>query len=174
MRSTFLFALPLFFVVAMATSCTPKPSTETDMSTNVISEAEALALVKPFYDFLGGDSTPEEVAPSYHDDWRSYYDNTGSRTMEETLGFVGGPLAQMIPDLKWEIKEVYVTPVNHIIIRGEATGTPVGDNFMGTPISGGKSFTFMSIDIHHLRDGKIAKTYHVEDWLSAIQQVAAE
>lgn len=142
------------------------------MENNMISEENALKLVKPFYDFLGGDATPEEVKPSYHENWKSYYSNTGSRNMEETIGFVSGPLAQMVPDLKWEIKEIYVTLKNQIIIRGEATGTPAGNNFMGTPITGGKSFQFMSIDIHELEDGKIAHTYHVEDWLNAIQQVA--
>ncbi|MEM7572693.1 MAG: ester cyclase [Bacteroidota bacterium] len=146
---------------------------EPETTIQMMTEQAALQLIQPFYDFLGGDSTPEEVKPSYHDDWKSYYSNTGSRNMEETLGFVSGPLAQMVPDLKWAIKEVYLTSQDQIIVRGEATGTPVGDNFMGTPIEGGKSFTIMSIDIHELRDGKIAKTYHVEDWMNAIQQVAA-
>jgi len=139
----------------------------------MLSEEQAMTLIKPFYDFLGGDSTPEKVRPSYHSNWQSYYSNTESRDMDQTLGFVSGPLAQMVPDLKWEIVELYITPKNQIIVRGEATGTPVGDNFMGTPLEGGKSFTLMSIDIHELRDGKIAKTYHVEDWLNAIGQVAA-
>ena len=92
--------------------------------------------------------------------------------MEETIGFVNGPLNQMIPDLKWKIVEVYTTK-GEIIVRGEATGTPSGDIFMGSPIPGGKKFKFMSIDIHELENGKIKRTYHIEDWLSAIQQVSA-
>ena len=39
-------------------------------------------------------------------------------------------------------------------------------------VEGGKSFRFMSIDIHELKGGKISHTYHVEDWKNAIQQVA--
>ncbi len=143
-------------------------------SKKMISEKEAMTLIKPFYDFLGRNSTEEKVRPSYHDDWKSYYSNTGSRDMDQTLGFVSGPLAQMVPDLNWEIKELYITPSNQIIVRGEATGTPAGDSFMGSPLAGGKSFTIMSIDIHELKDGKIAKTYHVEDWINAIQQVAKQ
>lgn len=169
----FSYALILAVLVgcnSQATTAT-KPST---MSTPILTEAAAIELVQPFYDFLGGDATLEQVQPSYHADWRSYNSNTTSRTMEETAGFVSGPLGQMIPDLKWEIKGVYITPKNEVIIRGEATGTPAGDNFMGNPIPGGKSFKFMSIDIHELRDGKIAKTYHVEDWLDAVRQVAAQ
>ena len=163
----------LLFALILGVSTLSCDAQNRNKSKQRLSQKEALELIQPFYDFLGGDSTPEEVKPSYHDDWKSYYSNTGSRSMEETLSFVSGPLAQMVPDLKWEIKEVYLTE-NQIIVRGEATGTPVGDNFMGTPIGGDKSFEFMSIDIHELKDGKIAKTYHVEDWLNAIQQVASK
>lgn len=168
-------------VLVLLMSCQTKESKEVTsemeqiqepIKTQTMKKEDAIALVQPFYDFLGGDATVEQVTPSYHSDWKSYYDNTGARTMEETVGFVSGPLAQMVPDLKWEIKEVY-TSENDIIVRGEATGTPAGDTFMGSPIPGGKSFTFMSIDIHELEDGKIKRTYHLEDWLSAIQQVAA-
>lgn len=173
-RSNILLALVASFALVAMTSCNKnlEGHTEANMNQQTMTEQEALQLIKPFYDFLGGDSAPEKVKPSYHDDWRSFYSNTGSRTMDETLGFVSGPLAQMVPDLKWAIKEIYLTAANQIIVRGEATGTPVGDNFMGTPIPGGKKFTIMSIDIHDLRDGKISKTYHIEDWMNAIQQVA--
>ena len=163
-----LFTLITF---AAITSCGTNKN-NSKMSNMIMNEQDAIQLVKPFYDFLGGDATPEHVNPSYHSDWVSYYDNTQGRSMEETVGFVSGPLAQMVPDLKWTIKKVYITG-NSIIVRGEATGTPAGDNFMGTPIPGGKSFKFMSIDIHELKDDKIIRTYHVEDWMNAIGQVAS-
>lgn len=173
MTNKYLFLLLTVVVTFMSCNNNISKKGANETNTSSMTTQEAIELVKPFYDFLGGDSTPEQVKPSYHNDWRSYYSNTGSRSMDETLGFVSGPLAQMVPDLKWEIKEVYITAKNQIIIRGEATGTPVGEQFMGTPIEGGKSFSLMSIDIHELKDGKISKTYHVEDWLNAIQQVAA-
>ncbi|MEO1217269.1 MAG: ester cyclase [Bacteroidota bacterium] len=172
MKSIHSFFLAIIIFTAIISCSTNKNNT--NMKSQAMSEQDAIKLVKPFYDFLGGDATPAEVQPSYHNDWVSYYDNSSGRSMEETLGFVSGPLAQMIPDLKWSIKKVYVTSENTIVVRGEAVGTPVGDNFMGTPIAGGKSFKFMSIDIHELKDDKIIKTYHVEDWINAIQQVAGE
>uniref|UniRef100_UPI003A938C71 ester cyclase n=1 Tax=Hoeflea sp. TaxID=1940281 RepID=UPI003A938C71 len=50
------------------------------------------------------------------------------------------------------------------------TGTPV------TPFFGvdgeGRSFDIMTIDIHELEDGVIARTYHVEDWAGALQQLS--
>jgi hypothetical protein len=46
---------------------------------------------------------------------------------------------------------------------------PSGELF-GVP-HGGKSFRIMAVDIQTIRDGKIAKTYHLENWLSAIGQL---
>ena len=59
---------------------------------------------------------------------------------------------------------------NKIIVRGEATGTPAG-KFFGSQTNG-KSFKIMSIDIHTVRNAKIVKTHHIEDWSGALRQVA--
>jgi hypothetical protein len=79
--------------------------------------------------------------------------------------------ATSIPDLKFDIKEVLVSG-DRVIVRGEVTGTPAGDLF-GVPHTG-KSFRIMAIDIQTVRDGKIAKTFHMENWLSAIGQLRAK
>ncbi len=76
--------------------------------------------------------------------------------------------AKSIPDMKFDVKEVLVAG-DRVIVRGEVTGTPAGDLF-GVPHSG-KSFRIMAIDIQTIRDGKIARTYHVENWLSALGQL---
>ena len=34
----------------------------------------------------------------------------------------------------------------------------------------GKSFDTMAIDIHEVENGKIKKTWHIEDWLTALEQ----
>jgi len=52
------------------------------------------------------------------------------------------------------------------------TGTPSGE-FYGVPHSG-KSFKIMTVDIQTIKGGKIAKTYHVEDWASALNQLRAK
>jgi len=58
------------------------------------------------------------------------------------------------------------------IVRGEVTGTPSGALF-GAPHTG-KSFRIMAIDIQTIRDGRISKTYHLENWLSALGQLRAQ
>ena len=71
--------------------------------------------------------------------------------------------------MKFDIKEVLVAG-DRVIVRGEVTGTPAGELF-GVPHTG-KSFRMMAIDIQTIKDGKIAKTYHLENWLSALGQLA--
>jgi ketosteroid isomerase-like protein len=84
---------------------------------------------------------------------------------------VVGNFANTIPDLKFDIKEVLVAG-DRVIVRGEVTGTPAGELF-GVPHTG-KSFRIMAIDIQTIKDGKIAKTYHMENWLSALGQLRAK
>ena len=57
------------------------------------------------------------------------------------------------------------------IVRGEVAGTPAGPLF-GAPHTG-KSFRIMSIDIQTIKDGKLVKTYHLENWLAALGQLRA-
>jgi len=73
--------------------------------------------------------------------------------------------------MKFDIKEVLVAG-DRVIVRGEVTGTPAGELF-GVPHTG-KSFRMMAIDIQTIRDGKITKTYHMENWLSALNQLRAK
>jgi ketosteroid isomerase-like protein len=89
---------------------------------------------------------------------------------EASIKVVGG-FATSIPDMKFDIKEVLVAG-DRVIVRGEVTGTPAGELF-GVPHTG-KSFRIMAIDIQTIRGGKIARTYHLEHWLSALGQLSAK
>jgi predicted ester cyclase len=48
---------------------------------------------------------------------------------------------------------------------------PAGE-FMGAP-HGGKSFKVMSIDTRTIEDGKMVRSYHIEDWMGAVRQLTA-
>ncbi len=89
---------------------------------------------------------------------------------DNSIRVVGG-FAKSIPDMKFDIKEVLVAG-DRVVVRGEVTGTPAGDLF-GVPHSG-KSFRIMAIDIQTIKDGRIARTYHLENWLSALGQLRAK
>ena len=96
----------------------------------------------------------------------------GQRRLHSTRKFIGGfkSRGEALPDVKWEIKEVLIAG-ERVIVRGEASGTPSGI-FRGI-LTSGKSFKIMSIDIHTIEDGKIKRSYHVEDWAGAMRQVSS-
>ena len=79
-------------------------------------------------------------------------------------------VGSVVPDLAWEIADIRVVN-DQVIVRGEATGTPVANFFGAAPT--GKSFRTMAIDLFTVREGKLAKAYHIENWTTALQQIAA-
>lgn len=135
---------------------------------------QAREIITPFYNAfnIAPDRNAEQlVLQATADNWESCSADTVCKLRIEAAKTIGG-FGKAIPDLKWEIKEVLVSG-NRVIVRGEGSGTPAVD-FMGVPKSG-KSFKLMSIDIHHLENGKLAgKTYHLEDWAGALRQLSAQ
>ena len=136
-----------------------------------MNEEAARANLIPFYKALNAANAaqaPELIKQSTTPGWVTCRGNDLCNTRDEVMAAIGQRL-RGIPDLKWEIKEVLIAG-NHVIVRGEATGTPAGE-MIGAPTNG-KSFKLMSLDLHTIEDGKIARTYHVEDWQGAFRQVA--
>lgn len=131
---------------------------------------QARSLVAPFYESLNQPATRdvrklvESVAAA---DWRSYAGETVSKSREEFIAQVIG-FGKAIPDLAWEIKEVF-SDGDRVIVRSEAKGTPAGD-FMGVP-HGGRKFSVMTVDVHTVLGGKLVRAHHVEDWAGAIRQL---
>jgi predicted ester cyclase len=76
---------------------------------------------------------------------------------------------KLIPDLKWEVQEVFQDG-RTVIVRSLASGSPKGD-FMGLALDGTKSFRIMTIDIHEVDGQRIKKVHHLEEWPTAIQQL---
>lgn len=132
----------------------------------------ARAAVAPFYKALNAENAGDSadlIRQATAPDWVSCRGNDDCNGRDQVIAGVGQRL-KSVPDLKWEIKEITVVG-NQVTVRGEATGTPAGE-FFGAPHSG-KSFKLMSIDVHTLEGGKMARSYHVEDWQGAIRQLTA-
>jgi predicted ester cyclase len=136
-----------------------------------MTEEAARASLEPFYKALNAayvNEAPKLIRQSTTPEWVTCRGNDLCNTRDEVMAAIG-QRRRNIPDLKWEIKEVLVAG-NRVVVRGEATGTPAGE-LMGAPTNG-KSFKLMSLDVHTIEGGKIARTYHVEDWQGAFRQVA--
>src|SRR4029077_12967694 len=129
-----------------------------------LAEAQARAIITPWYSLFNvatrGDvkSVQEQVLTADYESCAGYL--PAECWCRDTSTKVVGNFANSIPDMKFDIKEA---------VRGEVTGTPAGELF-GVPHTG-KSFRMMAIDIQAIKDGKITKTYHMENWLSALGQL---
>ena len=133
----------------------------------------APAGVSTFYDALNaapGKDVSRLLEQATAPNWVSCGTNDVCLPREQVIAAIAGR-HKAIPDLRWEIKEV-VESANRVIVRGEASGTPAGD-FMGVR-HGGKSFKLMSIDVHTIADGKLIRSYHLEDWMGAVRQLSAQ
>jgi predicted SnoaL-like aldol condensation-catalyzing enzyme/ketosteroid isomerase-like protein len=131
---------------------------------------EARRIVAPLYDALNQPAkkdVPKLLAEATDPDYRSYHTNEDWLTREQ-LAEVFKNIGLSVPDLHWTIKDIQ-TLGNQIVVRGEATGTPIGE-FYGAK-STGKSFKTMAIDLFTVKNGKLASAYHVENWMTALQQI---
>jgi predicted ester cyclase len=136
--------------------------------------ADDQANVTSFYDLLSNPGSQEHVAAfeaATSSSWTSMGDYSGNdKSREAFLGQMGG-FAKLMPDLNWAIQDMHQDG-DTFVVRSRATGTPVAP-FFGVD-GQGRSFDIMTIDIHELEDGKIVRTYHVEDWAGALQQLAGQ
>ena len=130
--------------------------------------------VAVFYDLLSNPGSAEKAEAfqaATSDNWESIGNYSGkNKTREEFLGQMGG-FAKLMPDLNWAIEDMHQDG-DTVIVRSRATGTPVAP-FFGVD-GEGRSFDIMTIDIHELEDGKIVRTYHVEDWSTGLQQLSGK
>lgn len=136
--------------------------------------ADDKALVQTFYDYLSNptsDIHAEAFKSSTTEAWGSIGDYSGKiKTRDGFIGQVGG-FGKLIPDLNWAVEEM-LQDGDRVVVRSRATGTPTGPLF---GVDGkGKGFDILTIDIHTIEDGKIIRTYHVEDWAGALRQLSAK
>jgi ketosteroid isomerase-like protein len=131
---------------------------------------QARAIVAPLYDALNRPAE-KDVAKLLGDatspEWVSCGANDVCLPRDKVIGGFKSRGAA-IPDLKWEIKEILVSG-NRVIVRGEGSGTPA-TTFLGVAPAG-KSFRVMSIDVHTIENGKMVRSYHLEDWAGAVRQL---
>jgi ketosteroid isomerase-like protein len=140
-----------------------------------LTEEQARVIIGPWYSLFNvatrGDvkAIHEQILAADYESCSGYL--PGECWGRDTSIKVVSNFSTSIPDMKFDIKEVLVAG-DRVIVRGEVTGTPAGELF-GVPHTG-KSFRVMAIDIQTIRDGKIARTFHMENWLSALGQLRSK
>jgi predicted ester cyclase len=139
-------------------------------SAHALSEAEATAIVAPLYDALNEPAKKDVVkllAQATNSDYRSCSTNQDCLDRDklaEQFKYFGS----IIPDLHWKVIDLW-TSGNRIVVRGEATGTPMAPLFGVAP--SGRSFRTISVDMFTVKNGKLSTAYHVENWTAAMEQI---
>jgi predicted ester cyclase len=132
---------------------------------------EARRIVAPLYDALNEPSKKDVaalLAKAANPDYRSYSTNEDWLTRDQ-LADVFKMLGSAVPNLSWTIEDIQ-TFGDQIVVRGEATGMPTCELFGAKPT--GKSFKTMAVDLFTVKNGKLASAYHVENWMTALQQIS--
>jgi len=125
--------------------------------------------IKQFYEAFG-QNKPELLDNILAPNWEDIPPNEGQAIGRDAFKpFVGG-FHKMFPDLK-VVNEDIMDAGDKVIVRSTLSGTQAAP-FAGFS-SKGKPFTTMAIDIHQFKDGKVVKTWHVENWLGALFQMGA-
>jgi len=151
----------------------PHPPRQRAPATNAspLTVEQARMIVAPLYEALNEPARKDVkalLAKAAHADYRSFSTNQDWLTREQLAG-VFEMLGSVVPNLRWTIEDIW-TFGDQIVVRGEATGTPTGELFGAEPT--GKSFKTMALDVFTVRDGKLASAYHVENWITALQQIS--
>ena len=130
-------------------------------------------VVRSIYQALTA-STPAEVRTLLESattpDWKNCAQNDICETREATIARWSARIAT-VPALRFHFQDV-LTVGERVVVRSEVRGTPVRP-FMGIEPRG-HGFRLMTIDIHEIRDGKVARTFHVEDWSRATRQLRGD
>jgi predicted ester cyclase len=113
------------------------------------------------------DGNTSEASAFLSDDWSDIPLNPGQSPGPSGYQEMVSKLRGFIPNLTWTIEDV-IAGGDRVVVRSSIRGVPEG-HVMGIHFSG-HEVTFEAIDIHQIADGKIVKTWHVEDKMSILKQ----
>ncbi|MFF7709677.1 ester cyclase [Pseudomonas sp. NPDC007930] len=77
-------------------------------------------------------------------------------------------LGEAFPDVRIVVHELLQAP-GKIAVRAEITGTHLGELFGIAPT--GKAVSLRLQEFHHLEEGRITHTWHLEDWFGLFLQL---
>ena len=132
-----------------------------------VNETNVRETIAKFYEALSRRDI-SMLAAVVTDDWEYIPEPIGAARGPSKMVAVFDDIASALPDMEIEILDI-LTHENRVGVRAVITGTQHG------PILGieatSKDIRFSIHSFHELRDQRIAKTWHLEDWLSVFQQL---
>jgi len=137
---------------------------------------KALEIITPFYSVFNAGVNPTAAITSVTTpDWQSCGNNdVGCQNVAGVVStFITGFGNAVVPgSITFKFEDIIVAGET-IIVRGELSAIPISLNaapfFFCNPAR--TRFTIMTQDIHTIKHGKIAHTYHIEDFAGASSQI---
>jgi predicted ester cyclase len=113
----------------------------------------------------------DELDSAFHDDWADQTLPPGRPPGLAGIRHAVTVLRTGLPDLTATIHQV-LADGDLVASRQTLTGTHSGP-LAGTPPTG-RRVSFATFDIHRLRDGRIAESWHLEDNLALLTQIGPD
>lgn len=129
---------------------------------------DELQAVETFYRAFAG--APELLDQALTPDWKDIPLAPEQAPGREGMKPLIQGFAAAFPDMKVTIHEIFGSP-GRAAVRAEITATHTGEWF-GVPATG-RSFTLALHEFHHIENGRLTRTWHLEDWFGWMNQVGA-
>ena len=136
--------------------------------------ADAEAVVRNFYEAMSTGAlhlADEVLRPDWEDIPLMPGVGTGPQGYKDTIGF----LRSAFPDLTMTVEDLVVdgdAERGKVAVRSTARGTHRGA-ILGVEATG-RQVGFAAFDVHHLREGRIERSWHLEDYTALLQQLGTE
>jgi steroid delta-isomerase-like uncharacterized protein len=133
-------------------------------------DAQQQRIVRQFYDAFAARDVAllrEAVTP----DWEYIPPTSSAQNGPDQMAKAFEELKVGLPDMRIEVLDV-LTHHNRVAVRAAVSGTQSGP-LLGFAASS-CPVTFAIHSFHELRDGRVAKTWHLEDWLSVYRQIGGK
>lgn len=111
---------------------------------------------------------PDLLDTAVTPDWNDIPLAPGQGPGPEGLKPIIRSLIAALPDVQITVHDLVQLP-GKIAVRGEITGTHLGELFGIAPT--GKAVSFRIHEFHELDGERIATTWHMEDWFGLFQQL---
>ncbi|ATQ55933.1 ester cyclase [Paracoccus yeei] len=113
---------------------------------------------------------PDALDRAVTEDWQDIPLAPGQGPGREAMKPMIRVFNAAFPDARITVHEIISVP-GKAAVRAEITGTHRGEWF-GVPPTG-KAFVLPIHEFHHLENGRITKTWHMEDWFGWLRQMGA-
>ncbi len=133
-----------------------------------LSEAEERAVRTLYRAF--SEKNPDLLDEALAPDWQDIPLGPGQGPGPDSFKPMMRQFFTAFPDIHITVHEIVGTR-GRAGARAEITGTHQGEMFGIAPT--GKSVSIALHEFHHLKDGRITHTWHLEDWFGMMRQVGA-